>query len=206
VALVHRPISWLGRLLWDLEVFGRENLPAGGHVVAANHFSFIDPVLVTVAEGRNVRYLAAAGLFDKHPAFDRLISLFGAIPTHKDRPPIRAIRIALAELAEGRPVGVFPEGRRVMNWGDAPPMRGAAWLAVRAAVPVVPVAIIGSDGTLSPRNPRFSRCTVRVRVLPPIRVEPFLGEPDPIDAIGRSWVAAVGEHLDPWTDHPSVGR
>ena len=202
VALVHRPLFWLGRLLWDLEIFGRENLPTGPHVVAPNHFSFIDPVVVTLAEGRNVRYLAAAGLFDKHPAFARLISFFGAIPAHKDRPPIRAIRAALAELAEGRPVGVFPEGRRVTTWGDAEPMRGAAWLAVRTAVPIIPVAIIGSDGTLSHRNPRFSRCTVRVRMLPAIRVEPFLDEPDPIEAVGRAWVAAVGEHLDPWTDLP----
>jgi 1-acyl-sn-glycerol-3-phosphate acyltransferase len=200
VALVHRPVGWLARLLWDLEVFGRENLPAGPHVVAANHFSFIDPVLVTLAERRNVGYLAAAELFDKHPAFDRLISFFGAIPTHKDRPPIRAIRAALAELAEGRPVGVFAEGRRVTDWGDAGPMRGAGWLAIRAAVPVVPVAIVGSDGTLSHRNPGVHRCTVRLWVQPAIRVEDFVDEPDPVDAVSRAWVAAIGERLDPWTD------
>jgi 1-acyl-sn-glycerol-3-phosphate acyltransferase len=152
-----------------------------------------------------VRYLAAAGLFDKHPAFIRLISLFGAIPTHKDRPPIRAIRIALAELAEGRPVGVFPEGRRVMSWGDAPPMRGAAWLAVRAAVPVVPVAIVGSDGTLSPRNPRFSRSTVRLWVQPPIDPAGYLAASDPVAALGEAWVRSVGERLDLWVDSDHGG-
>ena len=70
------------------------------------------------------------------------------------------------------------------------------------AVPVVPVAIVGSDGTLSHRNPRFRRCTVRLWVLPAIGAGAFMDEPDPVEAMGRAWVAAIGERLDPWTDRP----
>ncbi|CAN5514696.1 hypothetical protein BH24ACT7_BH24ACT7_08890 [soil metagenome] len=206
VATIRHPIGWQARLLWDLEIVGREHLPAGAHVVAANHQSLIDPVLVTLVERGNVRYLAAAELFDKHPLFDRLISFFGAIPTHKDRPVIAAVRAAMAELETGRPIGVFPEGRRVTHWGEEPPQRGAAWLALHAGVPLVPVAIAGADGTLSHRNPRFNRSTVRIWVQPAIDPKAYLDHADPVDAIGRAWVASIGERLDPWSDHPLVGE
>lgn len=200
VSVVRHPIGWLARLLWELEISGQEHIPAEPHVIAANHMSFIDPVLVTLVERRNVRYLAAAELFAKHPLFERLIRYFGAIPTHKDRPVVGAIRAALDELDTGRPVGVFPEGRRVSHWGEEPPQRGAAWLALQTGVPLVPVAIVGADGTLSHRNPRFGRSTVRVWVQPPIDARAYLDHVDPIAAVGQAWVTAMGARLDVWSD------
>ncbi|MBA2336233.1 MAG: 1-acyl-sn-glycerol-3-phosphate acyltransferase [Acidimicrobiia bacterium] len=200
VSVVRHPLGWLARLLCDLEINGREHIPHGAYVVAANHMSFIDPVLVTLVAGRNVRYLAAAELFDKHPLFQRLITFFGAIPTHKDRPVVAAIRAALDELDTGRPVGVFPEGRRVTHWGEEPPQRGAAWLALFTGVPLVPVAIVGADGTLSHRKPRFGRSTIRVWVQPAIDATDYLDHADPIAAISRAWATSMGARLELWSD------
>lgn len=200
VSVVRHPLGWLAWLLWDLEIIGQEHIPAGPHVIAANHMSFIDPVLVTLVERRNVRYLAAAELFDKHPLFERLIRYFGAIPTHKDRPVVAAIRAALDEIDTGWPVGVFPEGRRVTHWREEPPQRGAAWLALYTGVPLVPVAIVGADGTLSHHNPRFGRGTVRVWVQPPINARDYLGYVDPIAAISQAWETSMGDRLDVWSD------
>lgn len=198
VAVARHPVGALARWLFDLEISGRENLPPAPYVMAANHLSFIDPVLVTLVAKRNVRYLAVASLFDAHHLFDRLISFFGAIPTPRDRVPIAAVRTALAELAAGRPVGVFPEGRRVMQWREETPQRGAAWLALATGVPLVPVSMHGTQGTLSLRHASFRRTAVRVWVEPPLDPDDFLGHVDPVGALIAAWLESVGRRLDPW--------
>jgi len=166
--------------------------------MAANHLSFIDPIIVTLVAKRNVRYLAVADLFDQHHMFDRLISFFGAIPTPRDRVPVAAIRTALAELDAGRPVGVFPEGRRVEQWREEPPQRGAAWLALATGVPLVPVAMHGTHGTLSLRESKFRRTSVRVWVEPALDPDEYLNHVDPVGALGHAWLERIGHRLDPY--------
>lgn len=143
-------------------------LPEGPVVVAANHFSFVDPVMVGFSLRRPVRYLAVAALFDRHPAFTRLISAYGAVPLRNEGVPLRAMRLALSHLEGGGTVGIFPEGRRVSDWGDQPGRRGAAWLAARTGAPVVPVFIHGSQWTLSHRQPKFKVVPVGLRFGEPI--------------------------------------
>lgn len=184
--------------MWDLHVTGREHLPKGPHVIAANHLSFIDPVIITLVERQSIRYLAVAGLFDTHPLFARLITFFAAIPTPRDRVPIAAVRTALAELDAGRPIGVFPEGRRVSHWREEHPQRGAAWLAMSAGVPLVPAAVLGAEGTLSQHVSAFTRTPVRVWVEPPLDPYAFVDHEDPVGALGHAWREAVGRRLDPW--------
>lgn len=198
VTVARHPIGAAAKWLYDLHVTGREHLPQGGYVLAANHFSFIDPVVATLVAGENVRYLAVAGLFDASHAFDRLISFFGAIPTPRHRPPIGAIRTALAELEAGRPVGVFPEGRRVAYWRENSAKRGAAWLSLAAGVPLVPMAIEGSQGTLGLIETGFTRTAVRVWVDEPLWPLDYTGLEDPIGAMTEDWFEIVGHHLDPW--------
>ncbi len=184
--------------LFDLEITGREYLPEGGAVLAANHLSFVDPVIVSLVAQRNVRYLAVASLFDASHLFDRLISFFGAIPTPRDRVPISAVRTALAELEAGRPVGVFPEGRRVVRWREQTPQRGAAWLSLMAGVPLVPVAMQGGQGTLSMVERAFRRTAIRAWVQPALDPLDFVDHVDPVGAMTAQWLESVGERLDPW--------
>lgn len=175
--VVGSPLLKLGfRLEGDLP-----ELPEGPAVVAANHFSFVDPVMVGYALQRPVRYLAVAVLFDRHPAFTRLIDAYGAVPLRNEGVPLRAMRLALSHLEGGGTVGIFPEGQRVTDWGDQPGRRGAAWLAARTGAPLVPVFIHGSQWTLSHRQPRFRFVPVGLR----------FGEPiDPADYgtdVGAQW-------------------
>jgi len=198
VSVARHPVGGLARWLFDLEITNHANLPEGPCVMAANHLSFIDPVLVTLVAKRNVRYLAVADLFDQHHLFDRLISFFGAIPTPRDRAPIAAIRAALAELDAGNPIGVFPEGRRVEQWRGETPQRGAAWLALAAGVPLVPIAMQGTEGTLSVRHGAFRRTAVHIWVEPPIDPHDYIDYVDPLGALTRAWHEAVASKLDPW--------
>ena len=126
-------------------------------MVAANHFSHLDPVIVAVATGRPIRYLAVDELFGRSAFFDRLTLWLGAIPLPRTRLPLGALRLALAELAAGGTVGVYPEGMRVWAWGEVVPKSGAAWLARRAGVPLLPVAVAGSEEAMGRGTTRVSR-------------------------------------------------
>lgn len=197
----------LGRLLHDLEVTAEEPIPTDrAVVVAANHFSHLDPVLVTIAAHRNVRYLAVDELFGRSRLFDTTTGMFGAIPLPRDGVPLGALRTALGHLAIGGAVGVFPEGRRVAEWGEEDPKRGAAWLSLRTGAPLYPLAIAGSLGTMSPREKRVRRTPIRVWSGRAIHPDGYLDRVDPLGAMMRDWHAWMDERLAPWVSTPLQSR
>ena len=151
----------VGRAFFSLEVERAAVLPPPPFVVAANHYSHFDSPAIAAALDVPIRYLALDDLFDVNQLLDWLILGFGAIPTPRDRLPIRAVRVALARMEAGEVIGVFPESTRVSHWGTLPPKRGAAWLAVRADVPLVPVAVIGTGRAFGLDN-RLHRVQIRV--------------------------------------------
>lgn len=165
-------------------------------VVAANHFSHLDPVVVGIAVDRPVRYLAVDELYGRSRVFDRLTTWLGAIPMTRIGVPFGPLKLALAELAAGGTVGLFPEGVRVWHWGERPPKRGAAWLARRAHVPLVPVAIAGSDVAMGRGAGRILRAPMRVTVCDPIHPSEHGHEADPVIAMTRQWQRRVGAELE----------
>lgn len=156
-------------------------------MIAANHFSHVDPVAVALAIGRPFRYLAVDELFGRSRFFDALTLWLGAIPTSRTRPPLGALRLALAELAAGRDIGVFPEGVRVWHWGEAPPKRGAAWLAHRAGVPLLPVSVAGTDRVMGRGGGGITRAPVTVTVGEAILPADHAAAPDPVGAMLAEW-------------------
>src|SRR5690606_26673628 len=108
-----------------------------------------------------VRFLVVEDLFGEKALLDWLVLGSGAIPLPRRRIPFSALRTALAALREGEVVGVFPEGTRVSHWATLPPRRGAAWLAVRAGVPLVPVAVVGTGRAFGLDN-RLHRAPIRI--------------------------------------------
>jgi 1-acyl-sn-glycerol-3-phosphate acyltransferase len=142
----------MGRAFFSLSTERLGDLPTPPFVFAANHYSHLDPPVIGAALDLPIRYLALEDLFGANRLLDWLIIGFGAIPTPRDRVPVGAVRQALGALHEGEVVGVFPEATRVSRWGTLPPKRGAAWLAVRSEVPLVPVAVMGSGRALGLEN------------------------------------------------------
>ena len=164
-------------------------------VVAANHFSHVDPVAVGMSLGL-IRFLAVDELFGSSRFFDGLTHWLGAIPMSRTRIPLGALRSALAELAAGGTVGLFPEGVRVWVWGEAEPRRGAAWLARRAGVPLIPVAIAGTDQVMGRGARGIARGRETVVVGDPIHSADYVGAPDPIGAMTAEWRRRVGSALE----------
>lgn len=170
-------------------------VPDGPVVVAANHYAHVDPVVVSMTVGRPVRYLAVDELFGASRFFDGLTHWLGAIPVSRTRAPLGALRSALAELDAGGTVGLFPEGVRVWVWGETPSRRGAAWLARRAGVPLVPVAVAGTDQVMGRGGHGISRAKVAAVVCAPILPGDHRDDADPLTAMTREWERRVGGAL-----------
>ena len=165
-------------------------------MAAVNHFSSLDPPVAGLALRRPVRFLAVDEVWGVYPALDVVLKLFDAIPVSRTtRRAFAALTEAIRHLESGHPIGVFVEGTRVANWGDRPLKAGAAWLAVRAAVPVVPVAIWGSQHAMSMDEMKVRRAPIRVVVGEPIYLGPFIEQPDPVPALSGAIHSVLDEEI-----------
>ena len=127
------------RLFLGLEVYGVENIPrTPGLVLASNHFSTFDPPMIGSVVPREVHFMAKKELFESQPMRWLSVHLM-AFPVDRSKSDMRAIKEALRHLKEGSAVGIFPQGTRKAADKDA--LDGAAFLAQRADVPLLPAAI-----------------------------------------------------------------
>jgi len=162
-----RVVCFLGVALpFRVVVEGDSHLPErGGALLAVNHKCDADPVFVGLAFRRALRYIAKAELF-RHAALRRLIESLGAIPVRRGESDRHALETALACLARGEAVMIFPEGTRFRDEEIHEFMPGVGMLALRSGVPVIPVALRGTSAILGRGRPRAAR--VRVKAGPPV--------------------------------------
>ncbi len=125
---------------------GQLRLPAQGPaIVASNHVSGLDPLLLLAAARRPLRFLIAREWYDLW-FLGWLFRAVGCIPVERTRNPQAAYRAARAALARGEVVAIFPHGRIALD-GDHPPLkRGVLVLARLSGAPVVPVRLEGIRG------------------------------------------------------------
>lgn len=135
----------LATLLFRLRVEGREHIPqAGGVILASNHCGMVDPVIIGVAAGRELWYLAKAELFSV-PVIGLLIRRLHAMPVDRSRGDRGALAAWEAQLTAGYAILLFPEGTRNKTRQLLKPKLGVGMLVYRAQVPVVPVHISGTE-------------------------------------------------------------
>lgn len=129
-------------LYYPMKFIGRENIPAGGGLVCGNHSSAIDPFFVAFALGRQrpICAMAKESLM-KVPVIGRLLKLVGTFGVKRGASDIHAVKYAMEQLKSGEYVVLFPEGTRVKSREEGEPKTGAAMLACRTGVPVVPVYV-----------------------------------------------------------------
>ena len=172
-SLTYRLISYLlvfpvFRLLFRGRTAGNANVPMeGALVVVANHGSHLDPPLLGHALGRPVAFMAKAELF-KVPLLGPIIRACGAYPVARGASDREAIRTATDRLEEGWATGVFIDGTRQADGRVNHPQPGAALLAARAGVPLLPVAIINSHRALGPGGAGLRLVPVHIRIGTPI--------------------------------------
>jgi len=138
--IVYPYLVLMHRLRW----YGAENIPRhGAAIIAANHQSFYDPVLISLAANRRVLYLAWEKYF-QYPLLGFLMRTYGAIALNIDVPKPGAVAGMLRALRAGYLCGIFPEGGRSADGLPDEPQIGVARLALRSGTPVIPATICGA--------------------------------------------------------------
>ena len=156
-------IGWIiFKLIFRLKVTGQENIPQDGpFIIVANHSSLLDPIILGVSVRPKVIFIAAAYLF-KIGWLGYMLRKFNSIPVQREN-DIKAIKQSLKILKRGGVLGIFPEGGIDRQKNNLPVRAGAAYLATKIGVPIVPIRIKGADKAL-PRGAKFIRSLNKIEV------------------------------------------
>ncbi len=166
-------LSFLFRTLTRLEVKGLENLPdEGGCILAVNHLSILDPPLVFSLLARDDAIAMIAKKYQRNPFFRWIIDCTQAIWVDREKPDYRALRTAVRYLRQGGMIGIAPEGTRSATGALMRPKPGVAYLAAKADVPIVPVAISGTENAIRMWF-RLRRPAIRVEFGKPFTLPPL---------------------------------
>jgi 1-acyl-sn-glycerol-3-phosphate acyltransferase len=167
--LLHLIVTPLLRAIWRPRVTGRDRVPpTGGVILASNHLSFADSVVIPSVSPRPVRFLAKSDYFTGTGLRGRLMRLWftglGMLPVDRDdaQAALDSLDVALDVLRRGEAFGIYPEGTRSRDGRLYRGRTGVAHLALTAGVPVVPVGLRDTE-RLQPVGSSLPRL-VRVRV------------------------------------------
>ena len=152
-------ISPLTFFLCRTRAYGRDRIPLqGGCVLAINHLAWIDIPVVGAQSPRNINYVAKFELSGV-PGFGRYLEWHGIISIKRGESDRDAVRTMRAYAAAGRAVGLFVEGTRQKQGRPGIVQPGAAMVAIQEGVPVVPIAVYGTQ-FWKPGN--FKPCSIAV--------------------------------------------
>lgn len=130
------------------KIYGAENVPLSGALIAVcNHASDFDPPILSNCLGRPVSYMAKEELF-KVPLLKQGIKLYGAYPVKRGMSDRTAIKSAMKALENGWIAGIFLDGTRSRDGRVNNPKLGAALIAAKAKVPLIPVSLWGTENIL----------------------------------------------------------
>jgi 1-acyl-sn-glycerol-3-phosphate acyltransferase len=178
-------------VFWRVEVRGLEHLPADGpFILSPVHRSNVDTPLVALMGRRMVRFMGKDTMW-KFRISDWFFTSMGGFPVRRGTPDRDALRSCERLLADGQALVIFPEGTRRSGPVVEDIFEGPAYLAARLQVPIVPVAIGGSEGAM-PKGAKGIR---------PVKISIVVGQPIPPPTptesgrVGRPGVRALSEQL-----------
>ncbi len=152
-----------------VDVHGMHNVPPDGPlIVASNHRSYLDPMILASFLPRRVYHMAKRELF-RNPLFAKLITYFGAFPVDREGTArASTFRMARTLLGLDGAVVIFPEGGIVNSTAEVEVKEGVATLAAISRAPVLPVYMAGSNTLISPRGILNPWLVIRVgELIPP---------------------------------------
>jgi 1-acyl-sn-glycerol-3-phosphate acyltransferase len=161
-------IPTLYRALGGWKVYGRENVPlTGGALIASNHVSFLDPPTLGAGLPRRTYYFAKKELFEI-PIFGSIIRKCYAFPVEREVGDREAVRNAIKLVQDGELLIIFPEGGRSPDGTLKEGGVGAALIASRGGVPIVPSAVRGTNIAMPLHAKRLHRAKLSVAFGEPI--------------------------------------
>jgi 1-acyl-sn-glycerol-3-phosphate acyltransferase len=158
----------LFRALYQVKIDGLEHIPSAGPYVAAyNHISVIEPAMVLTFWPVAPEAVAAADVWERRGQ-STLVRLYGTIPVHRGEMDRQLIRTMLSVLDAGLPLTIAPEGGRSHVPGLRRALPGVGYLFEKAAVPVLPVGIVGSTADSISRAFRGRRPSLEMHIGPAV--------------------------------------
>lgn len=147
----------IARIYFRLDIVGQDRIPTiGGYVLApGGHRSILDTPIVALAGPRVLRYMGAETYFEI-PGLGWFLRAMGGFPVERSTTDRNALRLAEWVLRNGEPLAVFPESTRQEGPVVQPLKEGAAFLACRAQVPIVPLGIGGTERAM-PKGAKWAR-------------------------------------------------
>lgn len=148
-------ITRLSLMIWRPKVEGRENIPARGPVIlASNHLSFVDSMIIPMVAPRRVVFIAKAEYFESRGLKGALMKAFftaiGAIPVRRGdhRAAKDSLDQSLSVINSGGAFVIYPEGTRSLDGRLYRGKVGVGWLALKSGAPIVPVSVEGTERVL----------------------------------------------------------
>ena len=199
-------------ILSDLQIEGTENLPISGPLlVAANHFSFVDPPLVIRALPWPLDFVGGFQTPNAPASVSALPKVWGYYPVFRGRSSRTAMVAAQAVMAQNGVLGIFPEGG---SWATVlrPPRPGVAFLAARTRARILPVGLDGCD-ELFPRLRKGKRGKITVRIgkpFGPVDVGSHTrADRNKIDELGHELMRRIADLIPPerrgfYSDDPAI--
>lgn len=176
-------------------ILGAEKVPqTGSLIVVSNHASDFDPPILSNCMRRPVAFMAKEELF-QIPVLKQAITLYGAYPVKRGSADRSAIRAALASLEQGWAVGIFITGTRTPDGRVTNPKLGAAMLAAKAQVSLLPVSLWGTHAIFQKGAalPRSVPVTVRIGdLIPP----PCSSKREELESVTQQCATAINGLLD----------
>lgn len=147
-SVVKMLLYYFFKVVFRYKIIGAHHIPAtGGAIIATNHISLWDPPVVGTGSIRHIHFMAKEELFSI-PVFKWIITKLNAFPVRRGAADRTAIRYAINLLKNGEILGLFPEGTRSKTGELGKPEPGIAMIALKAGVPIIPAAIIGTNKIL----------------------------------------------------------
>lgn len=163
----HKIFRFFVRLVLSIiarvEIVGFEYLPAGGFVIAANHIGRLDAALAYYVLNRPDIIMVVAEKYEKYAFFRWLVKLTNGMFVDRYHADIHAIRETLRRLQQGQVFTITPEGTRSKSGNLIEAKPGGIYLAWKAGVPILPVALTGTeDAVVVDRLKHFKRLDIKV--------------------------------------------
>ena len=180
--MIYRLLRFLNRLMLGslirLQIVGKDKAPvSGAYIATANHIGLIDALVVYYALDRDDIIMMVAEKHRKYAITRMLVKRAGAIFVDRYQADFVAMREVMKRLNNGGVLIIAPEGTRSPTGSLQPGRSGAAYLAAKTGLPVLPVSVVGTeDQQLVANLKRFQRAPVTIRVgevytLPPLPKE-----------------------------------
>jgi 1-acyl-sn-glycerol-3-phosphate acyltransferase len=171
-------------VLWRPEITGAANIPAtGGAILASNHLSLADSVFLPLMVSRPVTFVAKSEYFTGSSPIHRAVGVYLratkqlSVNREVSRAALEMLEAALEVLRAGRLFGIYPEGTRSPDGRLYRGRPGVGWLALKSGLPVIPVAMSGTDRVLPPGHTVPTLTKIRITVGEPLTFEAYRDQP-----------------------------